>query len=174
MNPEVVVISEALLNVLIGAVIVAAVALVLQAFFLFGVYRSSMATKEQVTLIAGHVESLAASVQKTVEQSRKQITDVSTKANEVLDLTRKQLVRIDEVLGEATSRARIQMDRVELILDDTVSRLHETTNLVQDGILRPLREINGFAVGIRAALEYLIHGRRITVEQATHDDEMFI
>jgi CBS-domain-containing membrane protein len=157
-----------------AAVVVAALALVVQALMLVGVYKSSKATKEQVQLIAGHAESLAQSVQRTVEQSRKQISEVSTKANEVLDLTRTQLVRIDEVLGEATSRARIQMDRVEMIVDDTVSRLHATANLIHDGILRPIREVNGFAVGIRTALEHLIRGRRPTVAQATHDEEMFI
>lgn len=165
---------EALMYVMAAAVVVAALALLLQAVMLVGVYRSSKATKEQVGIIAGHVESLTQSAQRTVEQSRKQITEVTTKATEVLDLTRTQLVRIDEVLSEATARAKIQMDRVEMVLDDTISRLHETTTLVQNGILRPLREINGFVVGVRTALAHLLHGRRPTVEQATHDEEMFI
>lgn len=173
MTPEAV-IPEPLIYVMAAAVIVSALALVVQALLLFGVYRSSMATKEHVTMIAGHAESLVQSAQRAVEQGRKQVSDVSTKAGEILDLTRTQLVRVDEVLAEATSRAKVQMDRVELVLDDTVNRLHETANVVHDGILRPLREINGLAVGVRAALEYLIRGRRTTVEQATHDDEMFI
>ena len=66
------------------------------------------------------------------------------------------------------------MDRVELILDDTLSSLHETSVLLNKGILRPIREINGVAAGIQAALACLFSGRRLTVERATHDDEMFI
>jgi hypothetical protein len=120
------------------------------------------------------VESFVVSTQRSLEQSRKQVSEVATKTGEVLDLTYKQLVRIDEVLGDATSRARIQMDRVELILDDTLSRLHETTALLNKGILRPIREINGVAAGVQAALASLFSGRRLTVERATHDDEMFI
>ena len=173
MTPEAV-IPAALINTLIAAVIVAAVAMVLQAIFMFGTYRSAAATKEQVTNIAGHTESLVSSVQRAVEQSRKQITEVSAKATEVLDLTHKQLVRIDDVLGEATTRAKAQLERVEMMLDDAVSRVHETTNMLHEGILRPLRELNGVAVGVRAALEFLMRGRRLTVEQATHDEEMFI
>jgi hypothetical protein len=173
MIPEAV-IPAALINLLIAAVIVAAVAMVLQAIFMYGTYRSSAATKEQVFNIATHAESLVSSIQQAVEQSRKQIVEVSAKAGEVLDLTHKQLVRIDEVLGEATARARIQMDRVEMILDDTASRVQETTRMLHNGILRPLREINGVAAGVRAAVEYLMRARRPTVDQATHDEEMFI
>jgi len=173
MIPEAVVPAE-LINVLIAVVFVAAVAMVLQAVFLFGAWRSSVAIKEQTTIIADHAESLVTSVQRAVEQSRKEIAEVTTKASDVLDLSHKQLLRIDGVLTEATTRAKVQMDRVELILDDTISRVHETVGLLQDGLLRPLREINSFAVGVRAALQHLVRGRRITVEQATHDDEMFI
>jgi hypothetical protein len=167
-------ISDALLYVMMGAIVVSAIAMVFQAVFLLGVYKASKATRDQTVLIAGHVESFVESTQRSLEQSRRQVSEVATKTGAVLDLTYKQLVRIDEVLGEATSRARIQMDRVELILDDTLTRLHETTALLNKGILRPIREINGVAAGIQAALACLFSGRRLTVERATHDDEMFI
>ena len=157
-----------------AAVVVGALALLLQALMLVGVYKSTKATKEQVQVLAGHAESLVQSAQRTIEQTRKQINDVSTKAGEILDLSRKQLVRIDEVLGEATLRAKSQMDRVEMVLDDSISRVHETANLIHDGVLRPVREVNGFVVGIRAALEYFFQGQRTSVADATHDDEMFI
>lgn len=166
--------TEALIPVMAGAVIVAAAALVLQALLLLAIYRSSKAIREQVATIAGQAESLVQSVQTTMEASRKQLLEVTTKANDVLDLTLTQLVRIDDVLSDATTRAKIQLDRVELILDDTVSRVHATANAIHDGILRPLRELNGLAVGLGAALSFLFRGRPISVEQATHDEEMFI
>lgn len=165
---------DALIYVMTGAVVVSAVALVIQAGLLFGVYKASKATRDQITVVAGHAESLLQSAQKALEQSRKQINDATTKGNEILDLTRKQLVRVDEVMAEATSRARIQMDRVEMVLDDTVSRLHATANMMHDGVMRPLREINAILAGVRTGLSFFFGGRRITVEQATHDEEMFI
>jgi hypothetical protein len=160
--------------VVTGAVVVAAVAMIMQAVLLLGLYKTSKATRDQAALIAGYVESFVETAQRTLEQSRRQISDVATKTGEVLDLTHKQLVRIDGVLGEAASRARSQMDRVELILDDTLSRVQETTALLHRGILRPIREINGVAAGIQAALACLFRGQRLTVERATHDEEMFI
>lgn len=165
---------DALLYLIAGAIVVSALALILQALLMLGVYKTSMATRDQVTAIAGHVETFVESAQRNFEQTRKQISEVATKTSQVLDLTHKQLVRIDDVLGEATTRAKIQMDRVELILDDTLSRLHEMTALLQKGVLRPVREINAVAAGIQAALGYLLRSQRTSVEQATHDEEMFI
>jgi len=165
---------DVLLYLITSAVVVSALALLLQALFMFGVYRSARATREQMAAAAGHVESFAASASQALEQSRKQISEVAAKTAAVLDLTHKQLARIDDVLGEATSRARIQMDRVEMVLDDSLSRVQETAALLNKGILRPVREINAVAAGFQAALGYLFRGRRISVEQATHDEEMFI
>jgi len=165
---------EALAYIVAAGTVVAALAIVMQAIMMVAVHKSTKAAKEQITIISGHVESLAEAAQKTLEQSRKQLSDVTGKANEVLSLTRTQLVRIDEVMNEATARAKVQMDRLELVLDDTISRLHETTAAIHSGVMRPLREINGVAAGLRAGLEYLLRGRRATVEQATHDEEMFI
>ena len=167
-------ISDAFLYVMMGAIVVSAIAMVFQAVFLLGIHKAAKDARDQTVLIAGRVESFVESTQRSLEQSRRQVSEVATKTGQVLDLTYKQLVRIDEVLGEATSRARIQMDRVELVLDDTLSRLHETAAMLNNGILRPIREINGVAAGVQAALACLFSGRRLTVERATHDDEMFI
>lgn len=166
--------SDALVYVMSVAVILVAVAMVVQTIVLIGLYRASKAAGERMSVFASQAESLFQSAQLTLEQSRKQLADISARSTEVLELTRTQLVRIDEVLSEATSRAKVQMDRVEMMLDDTVSRLHETAAMIHNGVLRPVKEISGVAVGIRAFVDALFHGRRLTVEQATHDEEMFI
>jgi hypothetical protein len=166
--------TDALLYVMTGAVVVSAVALVLQALMLVGVYKSSKALRETVTRMGGQVESVVESLQRSQEQTRKQISEVATKAGEVLDLAHKQLIRIDDVLGDAVARAKVQMDRVELVLDDSIDKIQETTALLHKGILRPIREVNGVAAGIQAALSFLFRSQRMTVEQATHDEEMFI
>lgn len=165
---------DALLYVMTGAVIVSAVALVLQAALLLGVYKQSKAIRAQVMIIAGHTESFLQSALLTLEQSRKQISAVAAKSSQVLDLAHKQLVRVDEVLGEATGRARIQMERVDLVLGDTVARMHEALGLLNNGVIRPIREVTAVAAGVEAGLRYLFRSQRRTVERATSDEEMFI
>jgi transcription antitermination factor NusG len=63
---------------------------------------------------------------------------------------------------------------IEMVLDDTVNRFQETTAVVQNGIIKPLKQISGLTIGFRTALSVLLGPRRTTVEQATHDEEMFI
>ncbi len=165
---------DALLYVMAAAILISACALVLQALLLLGTYRAARGMRDQVTLIAGQAESFIQTAQRTLEQSRKQVSDVTTKAGNVLELAQKQLVRVDELLGEATSRAKIHMERVDLILDDAIGKLDETAALLNKGLLRPVREINAIAAGIQAALSTLFRSQRLTVERATHDEEMFI
>lgn len=165
---------DALLYVMTGAVIVSAAALIFQAALLLGMYKASKEIRQQVTIIAGHSESLLASAQRTLEQSRKQISDVATKSGEVLDLARKQLIRVDELMGEATSRARSQMEHVDLVLDDAISRMNQALTLINNGVIRPVREVTALAAGIQAGLRFLFRSQRLTVERATSDEEMFI
>ena len=167
-------IPDTVIYVMTAAVVVSAVAIVVQLLILLGMYRSARGLQEQVTAFIPKAESLVATAQSTLEQSRNQISDITTKANDILDKTRVQVGRADEILSDATTRARVQMDRLELVFDDTVGRLHETVAIIHNGILAPLREVNGIFSGIRAALGHLSRGGRPTVAQATQDDEMFI
>jgi ElaB/YqjD/DUF883 family membrane-anchored ribosome-binding protein len=161
-------------NLAIAAIIVAAVAIVLQALFLFGLYRSTKVMAAQVTGFVEKAEPVLADARTTLAQSRKQMAEVTGKANKVLDSAQAQISKLDDVLSDATSRAKVQMDRLEMVLDDSIGRVHETVAVLHDGILRPLRELSGIAVGIRAGIGYLLGNRRPSVAQATHDDEMFI
>jgi len=166
--------QEALLYVMAAAVGIAALALLLQAGLLFVMNRSVKALKEQIAEMAPRIGSVAESAEKTLQESRKQIGDITARAGDILETTRAQLARTDAFLAEATTRARVQMDRLELVLDDSIGRIHETIALVNDGVLRPLRQINGIAVGVRSAIGYLLRGGRPNVSQATTDEEMFI
>jgi ElaB/YqjD/DUF883 family membrane-anchored ribosome-binding protein len=164
----------ALLYVMAAFVIIAAIALCIQAGMLAGMYKTTKSLQESITPLLPKVESFLAKADSTVEQSGKQITEITTRASEILDSTRRQLAIVEDVVGDAAARARVQMERVELIVDDTLSRAHETVAVVHDGIMKPLREVNGIAAGVRAALESLARGNRPTVDRATSDEEMFI
>jgi methyl-accepting chemotaxis protein len=163
-----------LLYVMAGFVIISAIALCIQAGMLAGIYKSVKAMQESINPLVPKVESLVDKASSTVDQSSKQITEITTRANEILDSTKRQLAIVEEVVGDAAERAKVQMERVELVLDDTLSRAHETVAVFHDGIMRPLREVNGIAAGVRAALGALARGNRPTVDQATSDEEMFI
>ena len=158
-----------LLYVMTAFVIIAAIALCIQTGMIFGMYKTTKSLQADIKPLLPKVESLVDTTKTTVEQSRKQILDITTRANEILTSTKEQLGMVQEVVTDATARAKVQLERVELVLDDTLSRAHETVATVHDGIMRPLREVNGIAVGIKTALAYLARGNRPSPDQATSD-----
>lgn len=160
--------------IMTGAILVAAAAIVLQTVVLIAMYQASRAMRKQITPLIGKMEPLIENTQTLVAEVREQVGEVASKTSAILELSLKQLVRVDNILADAASRTRVQMDRVELVLEDTINRIQETTALLQNGILLPLRQINGLTVGILSALSVLFGKRRTTIEQATHDEEMFI
>lgn len=153
---------------------VSAVALLIQAGLLFGIYKSSRSLSDNLQRLMPKMNSLLDTSRTTVEESRKQIADISNRTNEILDLGRRQMVRLDEVLEDATTRARVQFDRVEMVLDDTMGRVQDTVAIMHNGVLKPLKEVQGVAAGVRAAFFFLMRGRRANPSSATVDEEMFI
>ncbi len=166
--------SNGLLYVMTAFVIIAAIALCIQAGMLAAMYRTTKSMQTQIQPLLPKVESLVDTTKTAVEQSRKQITEVTKQANEILESTKRQLAMVEDVVSDASIRAKVQLERVELVLDDTLNRAHETVATVHEGIMRPLREVNGIAAGIKTALAYLARGNRPSPDQATSDEEMFI
>lgn len=164
----------ALLYIMAAFVIISAIALCIQAGMLAGMYRTVKALQDSINPLLPKIENLVAKTNTIVEQSGKQVNDITTRTTEILDITKRQLGTVEELVGDAAARAKVQMERIELVLDDTLSRTHETVALVHDGIMRPLREMSGIAAGVRAALGSFARGQRPSVDRATSDEEMFI
>lgn len=170
-----------LLYVMTAFVAIAAIALCIQAAMLVAVSKKTKELSDKIVPLVPKVESLIPKVESlvsnaatTVDQSRKQILDITARTNEILVSTKNQLAMVEEVVTDATARAKVQLERIELVIDDTVTRAHETVATVHNGIMRPLKELNGIAVGLRAAVIFLMRNNRPSVAQATSDEEMFI
>jgi hypothetical protein len=173
--------DQNLLIIMAVFVAVAAIALVIQAGMLIGIYKSSRAMQAKVETLAPKIEALVPKIEalaetsrSAVDESRVKIAEITGKTNEILDITRRQLERVEDLLENASTRALVQMDRAELVMDDAMNRAQETVAIVHEGIMKPIREINGVAAGLKAALQYFFRGGRPNPDQVTADDEMFI
>ncbi len=166
--------SNALVIVMAAAVVVSALALVSMALMVFGIFKSVRMLREQVSAFLPRAEALVETSHKTLTETQAQMREISTRAVAVLDTTQAQLTRVDAFVGETTGRARVQMDRVELMLDDTMSRVHDTVSQLNNTVLKPMKEINGVAAGVRAALQHFLRGNKPNITQVTSDEEMFI
>jgi ABC-type transporter Mla subunit MlaD len=165
--------QQTLLTIMAAFVVISAIALCIQAGFLFGIFKGLRNLEVKTAPLIPKLDALIESSRVAIEESRTQIHDITQKTGEILDVTRRQLSRVDEVLEDAAARARVQMDRAEMVLDDTMNRAQETVALVHSGIMKPLREIQGVQAGVRAALNFLMRGRH-NGPVATADEEMFI
>jgi uncharacterized membrane-anchored protein YhcB (DUF1043 family) len=165
--------EHTLLTVMTVFVIVAAVALLIQAAMLVGIFMASRGLQQNVQRLTPKIEGVLETSRQTIEDSRKQIADITAKTSEILETTRKQVHRIDEFLDDAAARARVQMDRAEMVLDDAMVRTQRTVAVVEGGILKPIMQVQGVAAGIKTALSFLLRGRP-NPEDAHSDEEMFI
>ncbi|MBK7928227.1 MAG: hypothetical protein IPJ98_12255 [Bryobacterales bacterium] len=162
-------------NVIVSiAMCIVAVAVLFQAAMVFGMYKAAKELRDKMNVFLPKAEVLLGSAEKSLNESRAEIKDITTKARTMMDAAQTQLTRIDTVVTDATGRAKVQLERVEMIVDDTLSRVHGTVMELNDGVLRPVREVNALALGVRAALSSLLKGGRPSVAQATADEEMFI
>jgi hypothetical protein len=172
---------DSLLVVMTVFVVISAIALCVQAATLFGIYRNTRAIREYSKGVMPQVRSVLTKAETTIDESRKNIVDVTAKANaiaskasDLLDMGKVQMVKLDDVITDASQRTKVQLERAEMVMDDTMTRVHQSVHAVHSGIIKPVREIQAISAGISAALQQLMRGGRPSVAQATHDDEMFI
>jgi len=167
-------VNETVVYLMVVAIGICALALAAQAVALILLARSAKSMRERFELFVPKAENTLASAEKSLEDTRRELKEITTNANAVLGSAKTQLERNDEFLSETTSRARVQLDRVELVLDDSISRVHETVLFLNKGVLGPVQQVSGIVAGVRTALDFFLRGSKPDVSTATTDEEMFI
>jgi len=162
-----------LLYIMAGFTCIAALALVIQAFLLLGMYRATVSLSDRVQTLLPKVEALMDTSRVTLEESRATIAEIRQKSNLVLDTGHRQFVQLESIIADFAKRSTKQLAYAEAVVEDTLSRVEDTVSLVHKGVLKPIRSITGIAAGVGAAVQYLMR-RRPNPERATLDEEMFI
>lgn len=162
-----------LLYVMAGAVVVSAVAIVIQACLLFGMYKATLALQQRVLILLPKVEELTVTSRLAIDEARAAIGEFREKSNAILDSGQKQMRHLESMLSQAANLTNKQLAHAEAILDDAMGRVQDTVHLLHKGVLKPVRGVTGIMAGVGAALQYLM-SRRPSPERATLDEEMFI
>jgi hypothetical protein len=166
--------QNTLIVVLTVFVAVAAIALLIQAVALVGVFMIARQVRTKVFGLWPQIEEIVTVAKKTTVGAEKHLNTIGETSTHMLSLANRQLMKVDELLNDATTRAKVQMERAEMVLDDTMTRVQSTVSVVQRGVLRPIREMHGVVSGVRTAIQHLGRASRSTVDHATSDEEMFI
>lgn len=157
----------------LGAV-VSGIGLLVQGLSSFGLYRKIRKLQEQIAPLIPQAQETLQDARATIKVTRERVEEIAQKASASLDLVNRQLVAFDQTRGEFTERLRVQTERLELVLDDSLSRVQDVVGTLHRGVIRPVKEVAGLLAGIRAGVETFLRGRRPSVAEATHDDELFI
>jgi len=161
--------------------IVIVFAMVLQAVF---VIRLCLSSRRLVEKLEGVSDELENDLKGLIEQLREIVNSlehlrriserVETKADEFGQMFGDRVRDIDNLMGQLVDVGSRQAEKVDLLVTDTIDKFGETTEVIQQDIVRPVVEISSLVKGIRTGLEYLFSKRQIRSEEDYPEDELFI
>ena len=131
--------QQQLLYTMTGFVIIAAIALIIQAGFLFGIYKAARGMNDNVQRLMPKIETTLETSRTTIEEGRKHVADITAKALVINDDVHRLMPKVEsiietsrltiedgrkqiaEIAGKATDiveTARVQMHRVDGLMED--------------------------------------------------------
>jgi len=166
-------------TVLTVFVVIAAIALAIQAAMLTGLFLIAQKIHRQVSEtgngIKRQVDLMVEQALELVAISREPIRTITANIAEVSCIIRERTGQLDGALDDLTERSRLQLARADQLIGDLIAKVEATANTVQRGVVSPLREAFAVVKGVQTALDLMFSRRRSsTVDEATQDDEMFI
>jgi hypothetical protein len=138
-------------------------AVMLQAGILLAMYLAMRKSSARIEAIVIEVKT---KVLPTVEQAEAMLTEISPKLQVIADnlqdstmVLRDQVQRVDATVKDAVDRGRLQIIRADELLSRTLDRVEQTTDMVHNTVISPVRQLSGLMQGITVALEFLFGGR---------------
>ena len=130
---------------------------------------------ESINGAAGQGQRVLASAAGILEDSRPRIAEISNNAAAIAKSGREQVEKLGNLLHDASERAHTRLEQIDQSVESTVEQVKEAGDAMKRAAMRPVREVNGLAAGISAAVTTFVRGpRKSHVDEATQDEEMFI
>ncbi len=160
-------------------IIIAAAAIVLQAFSMYGLYVSFRRIQEEVKElradVSRRIDPLAQSLTDIVSNSRDPLRSITSDLAEVARVLRERTGRVDDVLDDLLDRFRLQVIRVDQTISDVLEKVDKTTTAVQRNIVTPVTEASAVLKGVQAGLDFFLSKRRESrTSDVPQDEQMFI
>ena len=147
-----------------------AIAILLQAGLLLGMYLTMRKSTERMEALASEVRTKVLptleQVQEVLTEVRPKVTTIVANAEHATTVLRGQLERIDATVNDVVDRARLQIIRGDEMLTRTMDRVEQTTEIVQRTVVSPVRRVSGLMQGITVGLEYFSGGAAETAAAA--------
>ena len=160
-------------------VIIAALALVLQALAMFGLYKVVQRMQGEIANIraelATRINPLAETLTGMITEAREPLRMITADLAEVTRVLRERAGSVDDVLDDLVDRFRLQVIRVDKTITDVLEKVEKTTTIVQRNIIGPVSEAAALLKGIQAGLDFFLARRRESrTSDIPQDEQMFI
>jgi hypothetical protein len=159
-------------------------AVALQAGVLVAIYLSMRKTSARMEALAVEVKTKAVPTLETAQailtELRPKLTVIADNLTETTHSVRSQVERMDATVNDVVDRARLQIIRADELLSRTLDRVEETSEMVHNTVISPVRQFSGLIQGVTAGIEFLLgnRGRRNggsrEGRRPVPQDEMFI
>ncbi|MFZ4984418.1 MAG: hypothetical protein ACOYLF_03060 [Blastocatellia bacterium] len=170
------------------------VLLVVQVGVFVGLYllaRRVVTVVEQVGDLQARAEYLLNNTEPVVKLAHSLMTDLKVASgyfvqgaehlNAIAEMAKDEAAEIKSLLGDTTAQARRevekakkQVEKVQQSLAVATDEFERTSALVQQSVLGPAREFSYVMYGLRRAIAVLLAGKKLPVNRAYQDEEMFI
>ena len=160
---------------------VLAVAVLMQTFLFFGIYRSirrmedwmdglSKTLLKNVEIVSAKVEESLAHI-KSVSDGFKSISDSLANTTEMVH---NRVADLDAFVAETIKTAQLEILRIQDTIEVITSRARETVELLHAGVQYPITEFNALSRALRVGIDILFRRRRNLTNPSAQDEEMFI
>lgn len=129
---------------------------------------------DQVGVTISKAGPILETTNKILEDTRPRVAEVADQTVAISKSVRQQVDHAGVLLQDAGDRARNRLHQIDETVEATVDQVGEVGGSVKRALAVPVREVNGIAAGISAAVSTLAKGRKSSVDAATQDEEMFI
>lgn len=147
-----------------------AIAIITQAGVLVGIYIMSKRLSEQVERFMKDTREMMVPVRSIAENLRV----ASANLVEIGLSARDQFRRVEAMVTDTGNALNLQLERFDRVSQGVIDRINETADIVQDSVVRPVREVAAVAKGLTRGFGMFFGRGRRPVDQARQDEELFI
>jgi len=162
-------------------VIVACIAIIMQALILAGMFLTLKKTSEHVIQVTSEINTrLLPVLEKTnflLEDSRMRFSSVVADTAEIVHIARNQANRFDRVVAEGLELLRGQIIRADQVITGVLESLEEAHMQVRKSVTGPVSQVAAVLRGLKAGFDIFTSGKPAKGEPArpqSSEEELFI
>ncbi len=162
---------------------VTALAVLIQMGILIALFLSVKKTSARVESLADEVQRRGLPVLDAAHtillESRVNLGAITSNLAATTASIRSKVEHLDGAVDDVLDRARLQVIRADQMVSRTLDRVEETTEMVQDTVVSPVRQIAALVHGLQVGIDTLVGRSRKRASsremvRASQEEEMFI